>query len=374
MDGNFLHSKFEALQQESSSIHQTAQGIISGTGDLVKESLRVADVAHNSEQIMREIEQDFAASTSITNPTDMTFLGVAIALQTVRWVVLNKLTERGSAGSSDFEKWVNKKYKGYETTLPTPYYAPYSYIVGHPTVPYDATRASGYVDNAGLKVSGHRNRTLGHDPALGFIFGTSNILTSTLTNNLFQTFHVLPKGNVVAQPASTLMMFSKVAERIASEPKALGAAIIKQSLHIATDIYTKEGIPLPFIQTLSPDAADFLGQYGIDCGGLLKAVASAKTASLIDSLISATHGLYYDKTKCTRAQYEVRTKKILAVSSSIAQGSNILTSAVTGNILDLDFGGLIYTLHRLMKDIDFITEIKKEYMGSTFNKIIMGDT
>lgn len=373
MDGNSLRSKFEALQQESTSIHQEALDIISGVDNLANESLRVANVARNSNQIMHEVEQDFASSTSITNPTDMAFLGVAIALQTVRWIILNKLTERGSAGSSDFEKWVKGKYKGYNQTLPTPYYAPYSYIVGHPTVPYDATRASGYIDNAGLKISGHRNRTLGHDPILGFIFGTSNILTSTLTNNLFQTFHVLPKGNLVVQPASTLTMFSKVAERIANEPKALGAAVIKHSLHIATDIYTKEGIPLPFIQTLSSDTADFLGQYGIDTGGLLKAVASAKTASLIDSLISATHGLYFDGTQCTRSQYEVRTKKILAVSSSIAQGSNILKTAVTGNILDLDFGGLVYTLHRLIKDIDFITEIKKEYMGSSFNKIIMGD-
>ena len=41
--------------------------------------------AESTIEVMREIEQDFASATSITNPTDMAFLGVAIALQCLRW-------------------------------------------------------------------------------------------------------------------------------------------------------------------------------------------------------------------------------------------------------------------------------------------------
>lgn len=374
MNHDELRAQLARIQQEERNVLQQASDIIEGTGRLSKDSGRVAQVAHNSELIMREIEQDFASSTGITNPTDMAFMSVAIALQCLRWFALNKLTERQTAGTSDFEKWVKGRYQGSDIPLPTPYYADYAYIIGNPTVPYDATKAPGFVNNGGLRISGHRNRTLGHDPMLGFVFGTANILTSTLTNNHFQSYHVMPKGNVVIGNASTLTMFSRVAERVATEPKALGAAVIKQGLHIATDVYTKEGIPLPFIQLLDENLADTLGKFGLDTGGLLKAVGSAKLAALIDSLIATVHSLYWDESKCSLRQYEVRTKKILSVSKIIAEGSNVIATVATGNIMDLDIGGLGYTFFNLLKDIEFMTEVKKEYMSSSFNRVIMGTT
>ena len=99
--------------------------------------------------------------------------------------------------------------------------------------------------------------------------------------------------------------------------------------------------------------------------------ASYKLASLIDSLIATVHALYWNENECTLGQYEVRTRKILDVSKSIAEGSNIIVSAVTQDISKLDFGGIIYTLYRLINDIDFIASVRNEYMSTEFNKIIM---
>lgn len=149
--------------------------------------------------------------------------------------------------------------------------------------------------------------------------------------------------------------------------------MIKQALHIVSDVYTTSGIPLPVIQTMSPQLAEQLGQFGVDTGGLIKAAGSMKLAELIDSLVATVHGLYWNSTICTLRQYEVRTRKILSLSKSIAEGSNILSTAITKDIHNLDVGGLIYTFYRLIQDIDFITEVKMEYMGSSFNKVIMGN-
>lgn len=390
MNSTSLAERFAKIQHDEDQIIQQAEITINNAKNLSQESMRVAEVAHNSEQIMREIENDFASSTRITNPTDMAFLSVAVALQCLRWFLLNKLTERTPEGNNKFEDWAHKaqeKVFGSESSIPDPmasfnpnfcnYYVPFDQIISSFSVPYDAVAGTKIFDvsgsGGGLSAHSHRYRTLGHDPLLGFVFGTANILSSTLTNWQFRTFFV-NQSNVVISNASTIEMFAKVVERATKEPKALGAAVIKQGLHIVSDMYTTSGIPIPFVQTLSPQLAQKLGQFGVDTGGLIKAVGSAKIAGLIDTLIATIHALYYDESKCSLREYEVRTRKILAISNTIAQGSNILTTAFTGNINNLDIGGLVHTFCRLMNDIDFITEIKKEYMSDSFNRIIMGVT
>ena len=206
MNSNDLKERFRIQKQEENQIFERMDGIIDSTQNLANESERVVNVARNSEKILFEIEQDFANKTSIKNTTDLAFLGVATALQCLRWIILNKITDKTTAGDSDFEKWIKEKYKGADAQLPTPYYASFEYIIGNYTVPYDAvvgTKEYNVGGNGGLGGK-HRYKTLGHDPALGFVFGTSNILTSTITNNLFQTFHVMQKGNQVIGNASTL--------------------------------------------------------------------------------------------------------------------------------------------------------------------------
>lgn len=389
MNSKFLSDRYESIKESECASIQDAHQIITTTSTLADESNRVSSVAHYSEAIMREIENDFASSTRITNPTDMSFLGVAIALQCLRWFLLNKITERTPEGNNKFEDWAHRMQEKVfgEQSPPDPfsslhhnlcdYYVPFNQIISSFSVPYDAVAGTKSFDvsgtGGGLSAHSHRYRTLGHDPILGFVFGTANILSSTLTNWQFRTFFVNP-SNVVFANASTVEMFAKVSERVIREPKALGAAVIKQGLHIVSDVYTTSGVPIPIIQTLSPQMAQVLGQYGLDTGGLLKATASMKIAALIDSLIAAVHGLYFDETVCSLRQFEVRTRKILTISNSIATSSNVVATTLSGHIQNLDLGGLIYTFHRFLKDIDFITEVKKEYMSDSFNKVIFGAT
>ena len=88
----------------------------------------------------------------------------------------------------------------------------------------------------------------------------------------------------------------------------------------------------------------------------------------------------YDATSISsRDVYNVRTRKIILYSNIIATGSNVLWTAgnmMAGNegaIKQLDIGGLIVTLKRLMNDTEYIRRIKEEFVFGGFNKMIQGE-
>jgi len=90
--------------------------------------------------------------------------------------------------------------------------------------------------------------------------------------------------------------------------------------------------------------------------------------------------LMYDETKYSSQDvYSVKTRKIVLYSNLIASTSNIIWvggNMIAGNegaIKDLDIGGLLVTLHRLMTDTKFIQEVKEEFIFGGFNKMIQGE-
>lgn len=99
-------------------------------------------------------------------------------------------------------------------------------------VPYDAqdnrnTRAN--VD--GLSAYYHRLLSLGHDPLLGFVFGVSDILNGKMTT-------IDKAGKIISQEMDCY------AER--READAFNA-LIKQLIHLKSDITTSMGLPVPLM-------------------------------------------------------------------------------------------------------------------------------
>ena len=98
---------------------------------------------------------------------------------------------------------------------------------------------------------------------------------------------------------------------------------------------------------------------------------------LIDMIISMLHRLFYDKnTDGNLEVYKVRTKKILDYSGVIASTSNVIKSSImyiTRKGQDLDVGGIIYTIYKLIKDKEYIREVKREFIICNFEKLIQGD-
>ena len=59
--------------------------------------------------------------------------------------------------------------------------------------------------------------------------------------------------------------------------------------------------------------------------------------------------------------------KLLLYSNIIASTSNIIYTSFTG-INNLDLGGLLVTLYRIVSDVSYITKIKKEFVEAELNK------
>jgi len=131
-------------------------------------------------------------------------------------------------------------------------------------------------------------------------------------------------------------------------------------------------------------AARDLADFGIDMGNIVKVFGQAGFAVLINSLIGMFHGLFYDEAvHGSRTVYAVKTRKILSYSNLIASASNVIAVAIAAVIgaktgvgakkalSYLDIGGIIVTIHRIITDRKFITEIKKDCCFNRFAFLVM---
>lgn len=377
----------------------------------------------------KEIEAEFKKQTGL-NKTDAVFIIIAVLLQMIRQVFQPKVNfdafkskdERAShdktaedAKDNDYDSDKAGEYeedaKKDKSKGSRYYYARLDEVADIAHVPYDVINGS---KKFGLKLNGknHRAKTLGHDPWLGYIFGTCNILTNTMSlgkDNLFRTVHIgkdekgLPA--VIAE-ANAIKMVEYSLKRYNESKKTVGLAVIKQAYHIKSDEYSKEGLPLPFLQLLfDSDIISELCESGIDYSKLqfLGTVGTQTILSeLISYIISVAHRITIvceDNKKSGKDKVitkeeliksltkkktlnEVRTRKIIVISESIASIANAIViaaievgAAYTENvelaeeaIKYLDIGGYLSTVIHLFSDIRFITKIKKEFIAQAVEK------
>lgn len=304
---------------------------------------------------------------------DWIFFAVAIALQCVRQYILDPWIkkQRHNAGASD-----EKGRKG--NVEPGWYHADTDKILIS-RVPFDAQGYSNYSTVAGfLKGGGHRIVTLGHDPILGWLFGTANILTNTLTRYDFQSTHIknIPgKGNTIYALADTSQVFLACKERLVNEGLdgkiAVGSAIIREAIHLKSDVKTKKSLPIPGISVVSPSFAEKMCNYGIDTASVGTEIG---LSIAINTIISIVHRLFCDEAVDDLKLYKVRTRKIILYSNTIASVSNVIAAAINKNPKVLDVGGLLVTITRLFSDIRFITRVKQEFVESQLDIHFKGIT
>lgn len=421
--------KLNALKEKMRSLKKNAEKTADNLQTLVDESNRVADVAHNAHETLESLDKEFEKATGL-NGQDISFLFLATGLQLARIYVMNELTKIENAGESKLEDFLHEKQEGIMSkfdaegdTVNRPYHASKNLIISTGGVPYDATatlseaivnRREGdkNVENSwsydykefipteklGLfEGANHRFSTLGHDPILGLLFGTANIMTNTITCvkssvkagdfiiPIITTNHVLysdqNKHPMIGTYGSTGIMLSSMVKRTIDQPSALVAALIKQIIHIGTDLFTPCGIQFPGANlVLTNSKVEEITKH-ISTGDILKAGASMKIAELINYLISAVHQMTYDEEKFgyNRDVFSVKTRKIITYSNIIATGSNVILQGAQmtgGNVAavkDLDIGGLIVLIKRLATDKEFIRRVKEEFVFGSFNKMIQGE-
>ncbi len=390
---------FEEISRRREELNKESDMLLHNMEQTTDECQRVVYVARYAERYNIDIDREFDPLTGL-HCTEVDFLFAATGLQLARIAIINELTEMEAAGQSNKkekilkkkQKEIFKKFNNGGSVTDGPLYASMNHIITDEKVPYDINQYAFRFNSLGLFEGGnHRYVTLGHDPILGLIFGTGNIMTNTLTHvkkgaaiPIVTTYHVIYgegyKNARIGGPCPTALMLKAMIDRTQEQPSALVASLIKQIIHIGTDLYTPVGIPIPGASlVLSTSQVKKLTEY-VSTGDLIKVGSSAKLAELINTLIATLHMLMYDKDSGVDMDvYNVRTRKIIDYSNIIASGSNALW--VAGNmwagnemsIRQLDIGGLLIMLSHLMTDVEYIQQIKEEYVLGGFKRMILGD-
>ena len=114
-----------------------------------------------------------------------------------------------------------------------------------------------------------------------------------------------------------------------------------------------------------------LSEWHIDMYSVTRGMA---LATFINQLVYIIHGLMFTGTsESERKIYEVKTRKILSYSNTVASASNVIAVAVTKDMTKLDIGGIAVTLFRLITDHKFIKEVKLEFMENQWYDTVLGD-
>ena len=386
--------KIEELRKKRRLLSESSSATLKNMEKIRNESVRVAEVAKNSSVIIQRLNEEFESQTGL-NKIDVAVLFVAVCLHVFRIYFINNLTKIEKAGSKNklegelhkLQNKILKKLDNGEKNSPSEYYAPSNQIITGRGVPYDATR---FIEGNQhfFKGANHRFSTLGHDPVVGLIFGTTNILTNTITcinKPIVTTNHVIYDGSLknpeIGMPASTLFAISNAVRRVDGDLSSVIAALIKQIIHIGTDMFTPCGIQLPFANLLlDKKTVEKLTKY-IGTGDLIKIGTSLKIANFVDAIIVVFHSLLFDETKYSSFDvYNTKTRKIIDYSYIIATGSNVIANALRlyksdiNAVKDIDYAGLLVLLTRIFSDIDFQLQIKEEFVLGSFNKMIHGDS
>lgn len=386
----------ELLARKNATI-KALDNTISSLDDIQKETKRLHSIAINTTNILTDLDEEFSKRTSL-GWQDIKFLFAATALQCIRIYVINTLTKVQPAGAGNVkENFLHKIQGKLLGTLndgvpltPAPYYAPLMQICTARGVPYDATRFKG-VNYGFFKEANHRFATFGHDPIVGLIVGTSNILTNTITCRskgplpVPITCHVEYdmdlKNPCIGDVCSTIEALKAAAYRIDNDAVSIVAALIKQIIHIGTDLYTPCGIQIPGANLILDNRyTEELTKY-VSAGDFIKIGVSYQIFNLINMFISSLHMLTCQSTSHRDKElHHVKTMKILEYSNIIATGSNVIINAVRfyfgdGKALkDIDFAGLIGTIMMLVRNDEIKRKIKREFIFGEYERMVIGDS
>lgn len=348
------------------------------------EDILTEEEIKQTEKELDTINRQFSRQTTIVNKTDLSFLALATALQTMKMVLFTMLAPKMNYGESfDPEKRLNHNDKTIESAhrrandnfrdRHLKHHETGHWInLLYQTVPYDITKGSREI---GRNMGGryHRMYTLGHDPVLGWLFGTANILTDCVTFNDFRTNRIrrvdpiTGKNKMIITPerVSLEKMLKECYEEIKDDYLNLPAALFAQARHLKSDEFTKLGLPVPLLSSINENFANKLYRENYDALCLARdakiVTGSFIISNLLDNIIILVHS-FFRKENESEELYEIRTRKILLISNSIASSSNILAALILKNPKKLDLGGILNTVTHLFTDVRFIARIKQEYV------------
>lgn len=345
---------------------------IEATDRQVAETLRVLE---HTRPILDRATEEFGRLTSVINPTDLSFFVFALSLHGAATFAFKKLRMTNDKKIADAVKDPLNLPKEHSERLNQEYYCPLEQIWTNPA-PFDTNiKAEAYRDLVILKGGNHRFVTLGHDPLLGLIFGTANIMTATLTKSQagvplgLETWHIKTVGDrdTISVPASTVEMFRQVLLRLRMEGRdgwlALGAALLKEVVHLTTDLPSSMSLPIPVVPVFSPSLAQKMSIYGLDAGTVAQGAAAS---ALINFVIASLHSLMRPK-EVDEALFRARTQKIILYANLLATAGDLAYTLFLATRCDhnalrkFNLGGYLVTLRTICHSTEVLAEIERQF-------------
>lgn len=360
----------------------------------------------NANIIISDIDKQFSEKTGIVNAKDMAFLWGAVAIQCTRWLLfptfdMKTLTPKtddrknsASEGKKDKTATGKELDKGKEERDNLKF--PDNKNIILLPVPYDAMKGTEDIVIPGVTDFGkqiysmnHHSATLGHDPFVGQVLGTANIMTRSVTfhDAMMTTRKVeIPSGRtqvVVKEPMYSIpMMIKDVIESSREDNDRITTALLKENLHLQSDKYTKTGLPIPLLsaemqQKLLDSKWNSKELEGVAKGAVKGIAMNFLLAFLINIVVGTLHGFCYNENKDeNRRLYSVRTRKVVATSNVISESLNLAVVAggsITGGLLGneelikksishLDVGGMIEAIHQVVKSKKLQEEMRREFL------------
>lgn len=366
----------------------TWENIVKQANEYCHENVVLEDIMTEAEineafNELSKVNEEFSRKTSIVNKTDLSFLAIATALQVTKSLIFPYVANQFNYGNkidkstrlahndksiTDAQRKANDEYKNKHLEK---HGTGYWINILYQTPPYDITKGSA---DLGINMGGayHRMYTLGHDPMLGWVFGTMNILTDIITLNNFVSYRVTRNPmRITNQLVPIGIMVKESYEMIKADYLNLPAAIFSEAQHLKSDEFTKLGLPIPLLSSLNENFASKLYKENYDAlcfSRDLKIVgASFIVSKIFDIIISLTHGLFRNENE-SQDLFEVRTRKILLISNTLASTSTIINLAITSNPKNLDIGNLLNTVIHLFTDVRFMTKVKDEFVNNAISE------
>lgn len=410
------------------------------------ETERVVNITQNSRKILDDIDAEFERVTTL-NSDDEVFLWFAVMLQTVRWILSPKLKMphmeeqnldvaidkrmedrekkhkgaeyQGRSSGRDYEMDKINKYlekhqkkadesreeyhgdKGRDTKYRTwieimlravPYDAMYATEGQEESIPF-IEGINNYMESqnryANITGKNHHTATLGHDPVLGWIFGTLNIMSSTISFCDFSSYRVVQKSGQLdkwdqtinyAEPVGICSLFEEGYFSALEDCKRVPAAVVRQWIHFESDRYCKQGLPIPFLSIFDPQKAQELIEKGWNSlefekllKGDIKQIGGNAVLSVLTNVILYSIYVYlFDSGEPVEIK-NVKASKILRLANVISSSSNVLYTFATRDCANLDIGGIGSTLIVCFTSTRFIGKIKREYIENHFYELVQGE-
>ncbi|WP_298616424.1 hypothetical protein [uncultured Odoribacter sp.] len=344
------------------------------------------DVCEHTQDILDNATKEFNSLTSIINKKDIPFFVFSVLLQcAMKYYIktLREMSDKELAKKTPFHR--DEK----SDRLGNAYYASKEEIISNP-VPFDAIQKEhdnnwyklNKAERPGFTGFNHRVIALGHDPLLGLIFGTANIMTATITRYDFASWHINTMAHLrkarngeeyfaqldtICERAKTIDIFRSIGTRLKEEGEegwiTLGYALFKEIVHLMSDLPSKQSLPIPIISTFSPKLARELSLYGLNTGTV---VQGGIATMVINWTIGFLHGITRSKDE-NENLFKVRTCKIIMYSNILATVSDIGYSIFTAYMGDkntmrkFDLGGYLVTLYQISHSSNVISAIEQEF-------------